>query len=354
MPDTLAPTSAPTGDTTELWYTRCPVPTATGIALDQGWLGGEFGRTGIDLKSLADAPDPAVRLSHFHHRLPGLFREGGNIPAIWAKSLGQDTAVVALTWVDETQVLLTRPDGGIRGPADLKGRRLGLPKRGGEAIDFARAMALHGYVSALRLAGLTTGDVTLVDVPAPPTEFRRGDSRGPWRDPTFDALLAGTIDAVYIKGAAAVSLRRQHGLQVVVDLNAVDDPAARINNGTPRPVTVNRNLAENRPDLVARYLAVLSATADWATDHAEDVRRIVAAETSTDVASVLDAYGPELHLRLKPRLPPDWIAAFETQKNFLRDRGFLAGDVDVAAWINPEPLAEAERLLAQGAVTLPV
>src|SRR5436309_2929815 len=28
----------------ELWYTRCPVPTASGVALELGWLAHEFGR----------------------------------------------------------------------------------------------------------------------------------------------------------------------------------------------------------------------------------------------------------------------------------------------------------------------
>ncbi|MGW2849135.1 ABC transporter substrate-binding protein, partial [Streptomyces sp. NPDC001274] len=67
-----------------LWFTRCPVPTATGIAADRGWLTEEFAPDGITVRSLQDnAPgtDPAA---HFTHALPGLFREGGNVPALWA------------------------------------------------------------------------------------------------------------------------------------------------------------------------------------------------------------------------------------------------------------------------------
>ena len=70
----------------ELWYTRCPVPTASGIALELGWLAHEFDRLGIRLSSLRDSDAADVRLAHFSHSLPGLFREGGNIPAIWARA----------------------------------------------------------------------------------------------------------------------------------------------------------------------------------------------------------------------------------------------------------------------------
>ncbi len=37
-----------------IWYTRCPVPTATGIAADLGWLDDEFAPDGIEVRSLQD------------------------------------------------------------------------------------------------------------------------------------------------------------------------------------------------------------------------------------------------------------------------------------------------------------
>ena len=36
----------------ELWYTRCPVPTASSIAISQGWLDAEFASDGIAVSSL--------------------------------------------------------------------------------------------------------------------------------------------------------------------------------------------------------------------------------------------------------------------------------------------------------------
>ena len=67
-----------------LWYTRCPAPTPFGIAIQQGWLDDEFRDEGIDIQALQDSRDPVIRQSHFTHSQAHSFRQGGNIPALWA------------------------------------------------------------------------------------------------------------------------------------------------------------------------------------------------------------------------------------------------------------------------------
>jgi len=70
----------------DLWYSRCGAATASAIAIRQGWLQAEFSRGGTELRSLRDSEDGSVRDSHYHHQTSGLFREGGNIPPIWARA----------------------------------------------------------------------------------------------------------------------------------------------------------------------------------------------------------------------------------------------------------------------------
>jgi ABC-type nitrate/sulfonate/bicarbonate transport system substrate-binding protein len=103
--------------TKTLWYTRCPVPTPLGIAAQLGWIEAEFDRDKIAVRTLQDEQDSKLRESHFDHWLPNSFRQGGSIPAIWARSRGRDTRLLGLTWTDESQVILTRPDSGIRSVA---------------------------------------------------------------------------------------------------------------------------------------------------------------------------------------------------------------------------------------------
>ena len=108
---------------------------------------------------------------HYDHQLATLIREGGNLLALPAKAQGAPTRLVGLTWIDEWQTILVRPDSDIRSPAQLKGKRLALPafraadiaeNRRGRSI--ARGMSLAGYKGALWSAGLTLDDIRLVEL----------------------------------------------------------------------------------------------------------------------------------------------------------------------------------------------
>jgi sulfonate transport system substrate-binding protein len=337
----------------EIWYTRCPVPTASGLAQHFRWIHEAFEREGIAVQSLRDSLDPAVRRSHFTHSLPASFREGGNIPAIWAKAGGQDTVVVGVTWVDEEQLILVRADSDIQTLSDIKGRRLGIPKHTAQVVDFPRAQDLHGLVTALQLAGLKPADVEIVDIEGHDFEQRNADgSRPVLRHVTVDALLDGRVDVIYAKGAHSASLVRELGLRPLLDINAHADPYVRVNTGTPRPVTVNRELAEQRPDLVARYLATLIKTAHWARSHPEQVVTAVASESHNTADNVRRGYGPELHLHFDVQLCEQYVQGLRQQKGFLLDWGFLPADFDFDSWIVREPLRLARELVAKEGLSL--
>ncbi|MFD0476254.1 hypothetical protein ACFQ0B_54585 [Nonomuraea thailandensis] len=137
---------------------------------------------------------------------------------------GEATRLVGLTWIEERQAVLVRGGTALESPGQLKGLRLAAPRHR-VAIDFWRAMALRGFHGALSLAGLGLGDAELVDVEAEP-------GGGQW-EAELAALAAGRVDAVYVKGALAVEAALRHGAEVGIDLDAVADRRARINNGTP-------------------------------------------------------------------------------------------------------------------------
>ena len=327
----------------EVWFTRCPVPTATGLAYKLGWLAEAFGADDITVSTLQDGPADLAH-HHFDHGIEHLFREGGNVPALAARALGADTRVVGLTWFEEWQTIQVRPDSGITEPADLRGKRVALPAwaltRGG---SIARAMSLHGLKGALWPAGLTFDDVALVEVPATSSEI---DRLRLWAG--LEHLADGTVDAVYVKGASAVEAAAQVGAVVGINLDRLPRRRQRVNNGTPRPITVHQRLLDDHFDLVVRFLEQGVRAADWAVTHVAEVHSVLEAETRAGAQGVAVAYGEDFHLSLHPSLDAERVGFLADQKDFLVQYGFSEHDVDITAWVDDRPLAaalEAARVL---------
>ena len=278
----------------ELWYTRCPVPTASGIALELGWLAHEFDRLGIRLSSLRDSDAADVRLAHFNHSLPGLFREGGNIPG--------DLGAVEWPGYVGRGADLGRRISGHSGPARIRdcqpsrsarrahraaatnGTTHRFCPRHGAARHRERAGAWRAH-DPKRRAGRHCKRATGI--------CRRGTQRS-LPSARGRSPVAGHVDAIYVKGAVGRGSAREHRLATVVDLGRHPDPLVRVNNGNPRPVTVDRRTARERPDLVARYLSVLIRAANWAKEHASEVTAIVAREVNRLPDDVHAGYGPDL------------------------------------------------------------
>ncbi len=331
-----------TAQPSAIWYTRCPVPTTSGIAQHKRWLQNEFARHGIKLDSIRASADRAVRESHFRHSLSGSFREGGNVPPIWARALGQDTVVVGITWVDEEQQVFVRGDSDIHTAADLRGRKLGVVRKAAsDLVDVGRAEGLRGLLTALQLGGVPRDSVEFVDIAAPEWDLKevtqtREDHHA---IPTL-ALLNGSVDAIFIKGAGSARALAQ-GLRPIINLNEQTDPFLRLSAGSPRPITVDRQTLIDSPDIVVRYLAVLLKTHEWAKAHPHEVVSTIAAETATDADSVRLAFGDQLHLAFEPSLSPVYVEGLRRQKDFLLGEGFIDRDFDFDGWIDPAPLQQA-------------
>lgn len=331
-----------------LWYTRCPVPTPLGIAVQLGLFADEFGADGIALHSIQESSDPNAQESHFDHNLPASFRQGGNIPAIWARSRGAATRVIGLSWTDEFQAILTLPGRGIDRARDLKGRRIALPVNP-IAIDFNRATALRGFAKALELDGLDLKDVERIDTVndgegaagIASGEGVRVRRRHGYRAETL-ALIRGEVDAIYVKGALGLETARLIGATVVADIGFHPDPKVRINNGTPRTLTVDSALIDEHPDLVARFLARIVDAGKWARRHPQETLSYIARESGSSIDWVRAAYGEKAHENLSTFLKDEAITALSDFKDFLFAHNFLPNDFDVAEWVDPRPFDAIE------------
>jgi len=328
----------------EIWYTRCPVPTPVGLAVQLGLLEEAFAKEGVKLNSIIDSKDRAIRSSHFDHHLSYSFRHGGNVPPIRARSEGNPTRLVGITWTDEFQAIITLPESGIKTTKDLVGRRFGIARRPPGIVDFMAATALKGLVSALSLDGLTPKDVEIIDIALADSvlDGREGPqlyglrNRQPY-GAEIAALLRDEVDAIYVKGTGGIAVANLIAAHTVVEFGFHPDPKIRINSGSPRVLTVDERLAEDRPDLVARLIETLHRAGDWAEAHPDEVRRFVAREVGASEEVVAAANGPDLHKHLALGLEPELVDAIGHYKDFLYEWGFLERDFDINAWVDRRP-----------------
>jgi ABC-type nitrate/sulfonate/bicarbonate transport system substrate-binding protein len=328
-------------------FARSPVPTPLGIAVHLGWLSGEHSSDGVAIKSLHELR-PGER-AHSDYTLHNSLRQGGSVPAIWARGRGADTRVIGLSWVDEAQLLITRPDSGIARVRDLRGRRIGLPSRSYESIDIFRATALRGVCNALKSEGLALNEVELVDIVAArvpvsdpdgsPALVERALAPMLWNDYAAEcvALQRGEVDAVYVKGAQGLEAAHLIRARTVIDVGLHPDPVLRNNNGTPRPLTVNAAVLKEHPDLVAGFLQLVAQAGDWARSHPAETVRYVSQETGSPEEWVHLAYGDKLHRHLGIDLNPQSIQALAGFKDFLLEWGFIERDFDVWDWVDAAP-----------------
>ncbi|MFJ7855960.1 ABC transporter substrate-binding protein [Peribacillus frigoritolerans] len=325
--------------TKELIVTRCPVPTATSLALDLGILNKELQKSNYQATELTNIENADLHRAHFNHVLPFLVREGGNIPALWARSAGEKTKLIGLSWVDEYQAVITLSGSALDHPLALRGRKIGIPRHRYLEIDFRAAQALRGVSNALSLARLTFDDVTLVDLEA--TNVERKDS---WNR-EIEALQNGEVDAVFVKGATGLQVVRELGLQEIVELGFHPDPLVRVNNGIPRTLTIDAALAKEK-EILHHLLDSLTQAAEWAESKPEDFIRVITLETGADSQYVKEAYRIR---KLGPTLEKEFLHALASQAEFLYKQGILPKPVDIFDWADFLPL---NNLLTKGETKL--
>jgi ABC-type nitrate/sulfonate/bicarbonate transport system substrate-binding protein len=271
-----------------------------------------------------------------------------------ARARGEALRLLAVAGVDQFHALVALSDSGIATPADLAGRRIAVPRRLGQPVDFPRPLARYYVAEALSRAGLAERDVQLVDItsdeafigtgPAPP-----GASLYTARDnirlhsAEVLALVRGQVDAIVLSGGHGRAVSALIGADPVIDLTNPDSGRWQPNH--LRVLTVSTALLDTQLDLVTRYLATLLAASRWAATHPGLARRVIAAEEGLAEEWITQGYHPGLSARLGLALHDDDLAALDRRTAFFYDHGFLDSAIDIAEWVAPEPLSQAMQLL---------
>lgn len=342
---------------TDVWYTVCPVPSAISIALARGEIQSRFAGSGATLNNVRTHPDREIRESHYDQTQRNLFREGGNIPPLWSRSVGRDVRLLGVTWVNHFSALIALPKSNIRTPEDLKGKRVGLVNRPNDRIDFTRATQLRGYLTALKAGGVSRNDVTFIDLTyekplvanAPEAQALSSSAfgiNGVWERQAYllRALYEGTIDALYVT-AQGLEIKALADAGIVYDASLSLDPADRVSNLTPITLTVKGELLDSQPEIATEYVAAQLRASRWAAANPFEAARYVGRDTAIPEEAVGLAY-PDVVTALETSLDQGLLDLLDVQKNFLLEEGFIPNDFAIKDFVAPEPLERARRIIA--------
>lgn len=336
----------------QLLYTRCPVPSPLALAMQLGWIEeAMYQLANIEVRASFESSNPTDVAAHCEVQQRNAFRQGGNSPAIWAKSKNQDTRVIGLTWTDEYQSLIALPQSGIKSVKDLRGRRVGLPQHN-VPFDHFRVSALRGFSVMLETEGMSLKDIEIINLPDHeiPTQVCDGKivSTGTGRRGRYsysseiDAISKNQVDVVYVKDVLGAQATHLLGAQVVVNINNHPDPYVRLNNCTPRPLTVDSWLLENYPHLVDCLLQQAYLAGEWAQQHPRETLALLSREVGWSESWIQYAYGAKIHQNLRLDLSAENINRLSIFKDFLLQHQLIEQDFSVKDWVDHEPL---DRLL---------
>lgn len=342
--------------TLALHYSICPVYVASHAAHDLGYLREELERAGATLTSLATLPDGQAPVAHARHDQQWQVRDGGNIPALWARADHADTVLVGSTHVQAGGQLVVRTGDGIRRVQDLAGRRFGLSKSlDTRRVDWWRANTQRNAGLALELAGLGWNDVEVVDVehgstnPAP-RAWHDWEGRSkhdivanlPFT-PEFGALARGEVDVIYTTQGRAQIYERSGAFRVIEDLARYPDWTLQL-AASPYTLAVSAALARDRRDVVVAWLRASLRAARWIdarpAEAAKLLHRHVYNDTEADVAAQV------AQIDFAPSLSARNLTGLQIGADFLHASGYMSRAVDVAAWADGSFLAEALASLA--------
>ncbi len=346
----------------EVFHTLCPGPQASYFSVAHGWTQEELKKVGARLTYLRSIPDDQELWPHVGHRSESLIREGGNWPPIWARADISDTLLVAtLAPSPSAGQIVVRVDSGLYRVADLKGRKIGVPKgRNIRKLDFGRVPLHRGVIDSLRVNGVKLDEVTVVDlehddfavekVSATPAE-RAGRYTAAKALEAHDviALSEGKVDAIFTAKDKTRALEATGQFKVIEDLGR--HPDWTLTGASTPVISVSAKLAREHPEWIVAYLRAAIRGGRWVKANARAAAELFARQSGPHLD--IDVLTQQLASQdFTPKLDPQALGGLEVQKRFLKEFGYIRNDFDIKDWVAPQFLEEA--LATVDADTAPV
>ena len=350
-------------DWTEVYYTNCPLVSASNVDQELGWTKGEFKKIGVNYQYLR-ARQENNWYPHYIHNMDNLIRFGGLFPPVHVHADIRRTKLLGVTQVYEGGVIMVRSRDDIYRMADLKGKKIGLSRSQNKIkTDWWGIQEEQGIELMLRMNGMTRDDVEIVEFPYPDDWYDVPEMMGPpmenpselWlkRDHKHDlafrpletALENGVIDAMYSQSKVLSVLSETTGkFKSIEDLSHYPDWTLQIAN-VPAAITCTAEMAEQHPELVITFLKGMIKVGRWANEHKQAAAAIL--DKQTFYRDVEDTYEGIRRVDLVPNLSPQNLVSVAIGKDFMHSHGYIKNDFDVNEWAAPEFLEQAARELLE-------
>src|SRR5262245_20636793 len=225
------------------------------LAVWMGAIGGFYKKEGLNVEVVSLGGDARSIQALLSGKIEAI--SAGLGPVAQANRQGADMRVVASIWNTIPFTIFSLPN--VKAAADLKGGTIGVSTFGSES-DIAVTLAL-------KQLGLNRKDVTIVQM---------GEN-----SKRFGALSAGYVTAVPL-AEPVVSIAREQGLHVLVDLTTVNIPW--IFTG----LVARRGYLESQRGLFNKFLRATIEASYFALADEKAAKEVIAAAFKTNNAKAID------------------------------------------------------------------
>jgi ABC-type nitrate/sulfonate/bicarbonate transport system substrate-binding protein len=348
-------------DWKEVWYTNCPLISASNVDQELGWTREEYKKIGVKYDYFRNTRENDF-YPHYIHNLDNLIRFGGMFPAVHVHADIRRTRLLGVTHAPrEGGAMMVRAKDQIFRMKDLKGKKVGLSKSLNRIKnDWWRIQEHQGIELMLMMNDMTMDDIQLVEFPYADDWYNNPAMLDPlynpsdlWlqrdhkRDLAFrpleTALEKGVIDALYTQSGPLQQLSEATGkFAAIEDLSRYPDWRLQVAN-IPATITCSDAMAEKHPELAVAFMKGMIRVGRWANQHKRAAAVILDRQTYyRDVEATYEGIKP---IDLVPNLSPQNMASVEIGKNFMLRHGYIKNDFDVYKWAAPEFLEQAAKEL---------
>ncbi|MGC1452378.1 MAG: hypothetical protein WA830_20295 [Candidatus Sulfotelmatobacter sp.] len=373
-PSTLVEETAATKPTTtnfhtvplnwkEVYYTNCPLVSASNVDQELGWTREEYKKIGVKYGFLRSTRENDW-YPHYIHNLDNLIRFGGLFPPVAVHADVRRTRLLGVTHAPhEGGCMLVRSRDDLYRMTDLKGKKIGLTKSlNAIKNDWWRIQEEQGIELMLRMNGMTRKDVEIVEFPYADDWYDKPEMLTPMENPSElwlkrdhkhdlafrpleTGLEKGVVDAIYTQSKPFQHLQEATGkFKAIEDLSRYPDWTLQVAN-IPAVITCTDEMAEKHPELAVTFMKGMIKVGRWSNQNKHAAAAIL--DKQTFYLDVDDTYRGIEHIDMVPNLSAQNLVSVEIGKDFMLSHGYIKHDFDVHKWAAPEFLDQAARELLE-------